>query len=68
MLKEIMKERRISQAKLSRIANINSSQFNRAYNGHQPFFKGWKLRISEVLNIPESELFPIHENKEEENE
>lgn len=58
MLKDVMKERGISQAAMARMANINQSQFNRAYNGNQPFFKGWKKRISEVLNIPESELFP----------
>lgn len=59
MLKEIMRQRNISQASMARMANINQTQFNRAYNGFQPFFPGWKKKISQALNMNEEELFPI---------
>jgi transcriptional regulator with XRE-family HTH domain len=63
MLKEIMKKRGISQAGMARKAGINQTQLNRAINGYQPFFKGWKERISKVLDMPVDELFP-EEKKE----
>lgn len=64
MLKEIMKQRNISQASMARMANINQTQFNRAYNGFQPFFPAWRKRISEALNIREEELFSEYKRKE----
>ena len=63
MLKEVMKERGISQSKMARLADINNSQFNRAYNGHIPYFKGWKERIAKALELSEEELFPKEEEK-----
>ena len=64
MLKKVMQQRHISQAKMARDANINQTQFNRAYNGFQSFFPGWRRRISEVLNMNEEELFTKIEHKE----
>ena len=65
MLKEIMIQRNISQSKMARMANINQTQFNRAYNGFQPFFPGWKTRISKALDITEEELFHKHKTEGE---
>jgi transcriptional regulator with XRE-family HTH domain len=63
MLKEVMRKRGMSQAQMARMADINQTQFNRAYNGYQEFFPAWKKRISEVLNIEKSELFPDDNEK-----
>ena len=57
-LKEIMEQRKITQAQLSRMAGINQTQLNRACNGHQKFFPSWKKRIAKTLDLPEIELFP----------
>lgn len=57
MLKEIMEQRKISQAKLAQMAGINQTQLNRAINGHQKFFPSWKTRIAKALDMPEGELF-----------
>lgn len=63
MLKRIMKERNISQAAMARMANINQTQFNRAYNGFQPFFPAWRQRISIALNLSEEDIFEENEKK-----
>ena len=65
-LKEIMRIKGLSQAALSRKANINQSQLNLALNGRQTFFRGWRKRIAEVLEMPEDELFPEFVKKEAE--
>jgi transcriptional regulator with XRE-family HTH domain len=63
MLRDVMQQRNISQAAMARMANINQTQFNRAYNGLQEFFPSWRKRISEVLNMTEVELFDIPEQR-----
>ncbi|GEM_PF-1213617 len=63
-LKEVMKEKNISQSAISRMANINQSQFNRAFNGYQLFFPAWRKRIAIALNMSEEELFPEYSKKE----
>ena len=63
-LKKILKQKDISQRKLSQMSNITNQDLNQALNGKKPFFPAWRKRISEALNIPESELFPEYEKKE----
>lgn len=65
MLKEVMKQRNISQAQMARMADINQTQFNRAYNGFQTFFPTWRKKISIALDIREDELFPEYIKKGE---
>ena len=62
-LKEVIKERGISQRQLSIRAGISNQDVNQAINGKRPFFPAWRKRISEVLGMPESELFPEYQKR-----
>lgn len=65
-LKDILKRKGMSGAQLARLARIGQSDFYQALNGHRKFFPAWRNRISAVLEIPETELFPEYaeDNKE----
>lgn len=57
-LKELIKQKGLSQAKLSRIAEINQGDLCLVLNGKKPFYPGWRKRISEALGMSQEELFP----------
>jgi transcriptional regulator with XRE-family HTH domain len=57
-LAEILYQRRISQAKLARMADMNLTDLNAMLHGRRPTFPGWRRRIAQALNMPESEVFP----------
>jgi len=44
-------------SKLLMEANIQSGDFYQALKGKKPFFPAWRRRISEVLEVPEMEIF-----------
>ena len=64
VLKSIMKERGISQNKLSHLANAPTPSMSLFMRGMMPCYPAWRHRISEALNVPESVLFSEFEKKE----
>jgi lambda repressor-like predicted transcriptional regulator len=54
----LCKKKNMSIAAMMRSANMHSCDFYQAVNGKKPFFPAWRRRISEVLEMPEEELFP----------
>lgn len=64
VLKSVMKNRGISQNKLSHIANIPANCVSLFCRGLSPCYPAWRRRISEALNVPESVLFSEFEKKE----
>jgi lambda repressor-like predicted transcriptional regulator len=63
-LENILRKRGISKNQLAMEARISPADFYQAINGKKPFFPAWRQRVSEVLGIPESELFPEYTEKE----
>lgn len=63
-LKEEMKKRGLSANKLSLKAMISPANFSQAINGKLPMYPAWRKRIAEILNMPESELFPEYVESE----
>ena len=57
-LKEALKIRGLSQMRAARLADIPACNFNQVVNGKQYCHPRWRRSISEVLGIPENELFP----------
>ena len=62
-LKEVLYLKRITQSKLSMMANINATQLNKAINGKIEFFPNWRKRIAQALEMHEDELFPEYREK-----
>jgi len=62
---EVIKERNVSGLQIAMQARIAPSDFYSAMSGKKPFFPAWKRRLSEALEIPEDELFPEHQKKDE---
>lgn len=60
----VLEKMGISKNQLAMEARINPADFYQAINGKKPFFPAWRKRISEVLGMPESELFPEYAEKE----
>ena len=48
---------------LAKKTGIGSNHLYRALGGHTTLFPGWKVRISEALSVPVSELFPDDESE-----
>ena len=40
------------------MADMNLTDLNAMIHGRRPMFPGWRKRISQALNMPESEVFP----------
>lgn len=57
-LKEILRNRGLSQSKASRLAEIPQSNFNLICNGKGYAPPAWRKRIAIVLGMPEDEIFP----------
>jgi len=57
-LAEILYKKRLSQAKLARMADMNPTDLNSMIHERRPAFPGWRQRIAKALNMPESEVFP----------
>ena len=57
-LKEVRKEKGVSQVKLSRLTLIAPSDISRIENGWLRPYPGWRKRIAEALGVTEIELFP----------
>lgn len=47
----------ISLNKLARMANMAQPDLSCALSGKKPFYPNWRKRVSEVLGVPEDELF-----------
>ena len=56
-LREVMKKRGLSQNQLAMDARIAPSEFSKAINGRIPWYPKWRKGVSDVLGIPEHELF-----------
>lgn len=56
-LKEIIAEKGITTNKLAHMSNIASQDLYNAFNGRKRIYPNWKKRISDVLDMPEEELF-----------
>jgi predicted transcriptional regulator len=65
-LEKIIREKNMSKLQFAMRAGIAPSDFYQAVNGKIPFFKGWRKRIAEVLEIAEDELFPEYVTGKEE--
>lgn len=61
ILKEVVRQRRISQNRLSQLARIPASNLSLIINGKLTPCPAWRKRISDVLDVPESFLFPESE-------
>lgn len=57
-LKEVRKERGLSQLRLAMLTNIAPSDISRIENGWLHPYAGWKKRLAMALDSTESELFP----------
>ena len=53
----ILRERKLTKLQLAMVAGINPSDLYSALNGKKPFYPAWRQRISEYLDVPESDLF-----------
>lgn len=56
-IKQIRKEKGISQLELARRAKISPADVNQIENGKKYAFSGWRKRIAEVLDVDEEKLF-----------
>jgi len=63
ILKEVMRQKKISQNKLSQMAAIPASNMSLFINGKSPIFPAWRKRIARALEVPEEVLFPEFEVK-----
>jgi hypothetical protein len=68
-LSRVLYERRISQSKLSRLADIGANNLNACFRKHTRFHPGYRKRIAMVLGVEESSLFdergwPLEEETE----
>jgi predicted transcriptional regulator len=57
-INEVIKEKGYTKSRVAVMANIPQNDFYQATNGKKSFFPAWRKRCSEVLEIPEEELFP----------
>jgi len=57
-LKEVRKEKGLSQLKLALMTGIAPGDISRIENGWLKPYPGWRKRLARALGIPESELFP----------
>jgi transcriptional regulator with XRE-family HTH domain len=57
-LKEVRKERGLSQLKLALVTGIAPGDISRIENGWLKPYPSWRQRLSRALGMPESELFP----------
>ena len=64
-IKEILKEKQLSQRKLAFMTGIAQQDINQAILGKRPLFPSWRKRIALALNMPEAEIFPEYENNNE---
>lgn len=51
-------KRQISGLKLSMLTGISPSDISQIELGRRQCFPAWRKKISNVLNVPEKELFP----------
>jgi len=56
-LMEVLEKRKISRLQLALQAKVTPTDLYLAIAGKKPFYPAWKRRISEYLQINESELF-----------
>jgi transcriptional regulator with XRE-family HTH domain len=62
-LKLIMSQQKLSQCKLSKIAEMTVTSFNQAFNGKIPFYPTWRKLTATALNMTEDEVFPEYAKK-----
>jgi transcriptional regulator with XRE-family HTH domain len=63
-LKEIRELKGLSQFELAKKADITPSDISRLENNKIFAYPGWRVRLSEALEVSEVELFPDNEDKE----
>ena len=64
-LLEELNARHITRNKLALLAGITSQDIYAVLSGKKFMYPGWKRRIAEALNMPESELFEQEAESEE---
>ena len=57
-LREIRKEKGLSQLRLAFMTNIAPNEISRIENGWIKPYPGWRKRFSRALGVSEAELFP----------
>lgn len=57
-LKEVRKQRGLSQLTLAKLTNIAPSDISRIENGWLYPYPGWRKRLAKALGVTEAELFP----------
>lgn len=57
-IEQVLKKKGLSKNRAAMMAQISPSDLYQAINGKKPFFPAWRKRLSEVLQVPEDELFP----------
>jgi hypothetical protein len=62
-IKSACEEQKVTISSVLMSSKINSGDFYQAVNGKKPFFKSWRLRISEALKMSEDELFPEYQKE-----
>jgi len=60
-LRKARKEKGLSQLKLAFMTGIAPNEISRIENGWLKPYPGWRKRLSRVLGVPETELFPPEE-------
>jgi transcriptional regulator with XRE-family HTH domain len=58
LIKKACKDKGITLTKMLVKAGVQSGDYYQALNGKKTFFPAWRKRISDILEIPEYELFP----------
>ena len=61
-LREVRKEKGLSQLKLAFMTGIAPNEISRIENGWLKPYPGWRKRLSRALGVPELELFPPEGN------
>ena len=57
-LKEMRKQRGLSQLKLAHLTGIQPSEISRVENGRLIPYPSWRTRLARALGATEHELFP----------
>ena len=65
-IKALCDTRGISVSRMLMRAGIQAGDYYQALKGTRTFFRGWRLRICQVLEVPETELFPEYQKPTEE--
>lgn len=66
-LREVRKQRGLSQLRLSFLTGIPPSDISRIENEWLKPYPGWRKRLARGLGVSEAELFPIEKDRNDGN-